>query len=123
MSIDSNYSITHLFFTKTVTIIANKQSFEMQIPTLHDFYTNSHLNGAYHMWTSSLKSVQKMYVLPLKTSYDIFAIMVFNLGQYDRYREIANNMRNSLLQILPQAQIDMSQHQLRIGKVIMTPEI
>lgn len=49
MPIDSNYSITHLFFTKTVTIIADKQSFEMQVPTLHDFYTDNCLNGAYHM--------------------------------------------------------------------------
>ena len=64
-----------------------------------------------------------MYVLPLKTPYDIFSIMVFDLGKYDRYRELANNMRESLLKILPQAQIDMVQHQVQIGKVTMTPEI
>lgn len=64
-----------------------------------------------------------MYVLPLKTPYDIFSIMVFDLGKYDRYRELANNMRESLLKILPQAQIDMAQHQVQIGKVTMTPEI
>lgn len=67
--------------------------------------------------------MQKMYVLPLKTPYDIFSIMVFDLGKYDRYRELANNMRESLLKILPQAQIDMVQHQVQIGKVTMTPEI
>lgn len=49
MPIDSNYSITRLFFTKAVTVIADKQSFELQVPTLLDFYTDSHLNGVYHM--------------------------------------------------------------------------
>lgn len=123
MPIDSNYSITHLFFTKSITVIADKKSFTLQVPTLSDFYTDSQLNGVYHMWTSSIKSVQKMYVLPLKTPYDIFSIMVFDLGKYDRYRELANNMRESLLKILPQAQIDMANHQVQIGKVTMTPEI
>ena len=49
MPIDSNYSITHLFFTKSITVIADKKSFILQVPTLSDFYTDSQLNGVYHM--------------------------------------------------------------------------
>lgn len=49
--------------------------------------------------------------------------MIFDLGRYDKYRVLANNMRDTLVKILPQAQIDMSSHQIKIDSVTMTLEI
>lgn len=123
MKLSSNYSVTRLFIDKTVTIVADTYSVQVAIPSLHDFYTDEVLNSMYHLWTSPIDKIQQLYITPIKSSFQALETMIFELGRYDRYRTIANNMRIVLSKLLPQAQIDMSAHQIKIGKMTMTSEI
>jgi hypothetical protein len=49
--------------------------------------------------------------------------MIFEYGQYSKYRDIANKMRKVLLQFLPEANIDMSQKKITLGNLTMNSEI
>ena len=49
--------------------------------------------------------------------------MIFEYGQYGRYRDIANKMREVLSLILPQVNIDMVNKIITVNDITITSEI
>ena len=53
MKINDNFSITRLFITKKVTIfLEDKNSFDIQLYSIKDYYENDDLNAIYHLANS-----------------------------------------------------------------------
>ena len=123
MKILDNYSITRLFISKDINIYCDNHIILLRVPTIKDFYTNLDLNSIYHMWTSSLEDLQKLFFTPITDSFNALQTMVFEYGQYDRYRTIANKMREVLMWLIPEINIDMKQKNFSVNGLIITSEI
>lgn len=123
MNFTNNFSVTKLFISKDLTVSADNQSFIVRAPSIRDFYENSDLNSVFHLWTSPLVEIQKLYFTPVLNSFDALTTMIFDYGKFDKYRTIANKMREVLPMILPQIQIDMIQRNLSLNGLIINAEI
>lgn len=123
MKFDNNYSISKLFMGKDITVYADGKPFIVMAHSVKDFYDNPDLNSVYHLWTSSLSSIQKLYFTEVKDSFDAMTTMIFEYGQYGKYRDIANKMRAVLPLFLPQVNIDMTQKEIKVNNITMTSEI
>lgn len=123
MKLNNNFSITKLFMGKDIIVYVDNNSFIVRAHSVKDFYENADLNSVYHLWTSSLNDIQKLYFTEVKDSYSALATMIFDYGIFDRYRSIANKMREALKSFLPQVDIDMSQKIIKVNNITMTSEI
>ena len=123
MKIESNYSISKLFISKDITVFIEGKSFIIKVYSVKDFYDNADLNSVYHLWTSSISDLQKLYFTKIKDNYEAITTMIFDYGQYSRYRDIANKMRDVLSLILPQVNIDMTQKVISVNGITITSEI
>ena len=74
---------------KDITVYADNKPFVVKVHSIKEFYENPDLNSVYHLWTSSLSSIQKLYFTEVKDSFDAMTTMIFEYGQYNRYRIIA----------------------------------
>lgn len=125
MNIIDNFSINRLFINKavTITLVDYKKSFIVNLFSVKEFHTNNDLNAIYHLITSNLSKVQSIYLKQLNSSYDIVTQMIFELGMYSKYNDIANKMRNILKLIIPNINIDMLNHTITIDDITITDEI
>lgn len=124
MKINDNFSITRLFITKKVTIfLEDKNSFDIQLYSIKDYYENDDLNAIYHLLTTDLKKTQSIYLKQLNSQYDIVTQMIFELGMYSKYNNIANKMRKVLKLFIPNIEIDMANHIISVDGTIITDEI
>ena len=123
MTFNNNFSISKLFMGKDITVYADNKPFIIRVHSIKEFYENPDLNSVYHLWTSSLSSIQKLYFTEVKDSFDAMTTMIFEYGQYGKYRDIANKMRAILPLFLPQVNIDMTQKEIKVNDITMTSEI
>ena len=123
MQIINNFSITRLFITKTIDISIDGVTINMRIPTIKEFYTNNDFNSVFHLWTMPIADLQKLFFTPINTSYEALTTMIFEYGQYARYRLIANGMRDALKFIFTDINIDMVEKKLKIGDITIDEEI
>lgn len=124
MVFENNFSITNLFIEKYITVaVNNQQTFKIHTPTIREFNLNPGYAQAYRLWIMSIKELQKFYIVPINNHFEALCIMIFNLGMYDHYRTIANNMMDTLKFILPNVNIDMSQKTISVNGLTLTDEI
>lgn len=123
MVFTNNFSVTKLFMSKDVTVYADGDSFIVRTHSVKDFYEDPELNSVFHLWTTSLTNIQKLYFTPVADSFDALKTMIFDYGKYDKYRDIANKMRNILPQFLPQIVINMAHHEFVVNGLTITSEI
>lgn len=123
MKFDNNFSVTKLFISKNIIVYADGIPIQIVAHSIREFYDDVDLNSVYHLWTTSLSSIQKLYFTQIKDSFEALTTMIFEYGQYSKYRDIANKMRKVLLQFLPEANIDMSQKKITLGNLTMNSEI
>ena len=123
MIFNNNFSISKLFMGKDITVYADNNPFIVKVHSIKEFYENPDLNSVYHLWTSPLSIIQKLYFTEVKDSFDAMTTMIFEYGQYGKYRDIANKMREVLPLFLPQVNIDMTQKEIKVNGITMTSEI
>lgn len=123
MKITDNYSITTLFITKNINIYCDNKIIKLNVPTIKDLYTNLDLNSIYHIWTSSFEDLQKLYFTPITDCFNAIETMIFEYGQYNRYRIIATKMREVLVWLIPNINIDMKSKILSVDGLTITSEI
>lgn len=123
MKITDNYSITTLFITKNINIYCDNKIIKLNVPTIKDLYTNLDLNSIYHIWTSSFEDLQKLYFTPITDYFHALETMIFEYGQYNRYRIIATKMREVLVWLIPNINIDMKLKTLSVDGLTITSEI
>lgn len=123
MKFDNNYSITKLFISKDITVYADGHPFLIRVHSIKDFYENLDLNSVYHLWTTSISDIQKLYFTKVQDSYHAVYTMIFEYGQYGKYRDIANKMREIFPLFLPQVEIDMLNKQINVNGLTITSEI
>lgn len=123
MTIKDNYSLSRLFITKEINIFVDDKMFSLKLKTLKDFYIDNTWNSIYHIWTGSITSTQKMFVVPIKSHWDKITTVLFNLGQYDKYREIYDTFIRYITELIPGIEIQISQKLLTVNGITITEEI
>lgn len=123
MSIEVDFNITRLFIDKKVLININKQNMlAVQCPPIREYYTNTAWNAMYHLWTTEETNFQQL-PYQVKTPFDIVTILLFELGQYDQFRVLANICVDALKMIFDEVVINYSKKQILVGNVTITTEI
>ena len=123
MTIKDNYSLSRLFITKDINIFVDDKMFSLKLKTLKDFYIDNTWNSIYHIWKGSITSTQKMFVVPIKSHWDKITTVLFNLGQYDKYREIYDTFIRYIKELIPGIEIQISQKLLTVNGITITEEI
>lgn len=125
MEITSNYSITRLFLTKEVEISIDKiNSFKLILKPIKDLFSDKDWNVTYHMWAMSAKSLQKALYLNEEqnfTSLQILEILLFDLGKYDKFRNIYTMFKKELEELIPN--IQFKDKHLKVNDVTITDDI
>ena len=123
MTIKDNYSLSRLFITKDINIFVDDKMFSLKLKTLKDFYIDNTWNSIYHIWTGPISSTQKMFIVPIQSHWDKITTVLFNLGQYDKYREIYNTFIRYIKELIPGIEIQISQKILTVNGITITEEI
>lgn len=123
MIIKDNYSLSRLFITKDITIFIDNDSFTLRLKPVREWYEDSNWNSTYHLWTAPVNKVQPMFIFPIKTHWDKITAILFQLGMYDKYREIYQLFEKYLKQILPEIEIDMPNKEVKVNSITITEEI
>ena len=84
MTFNNNFSISKLFMGKDITVYADNKPFIVKVHSIKEFYENPDLNSVYHLWISSLSSIQKLYFTEVKDSFDAMTTMIFEYGKYGK---------------------------------------
>ena len=127
MTLENNFSITRLFVTKDVDIVIKEELKEEKRITIHlrtirDFYEDNDWNIALNILTKNA-----MYkVLKTKEKISNFAglkLILFNLGQYDKFRRLYTILIEQFNKIFIGFQTDINTQEIKIQNVTITEEI
>ena len=123
MTIKSNYSITHLFASKEVTIYVDNQHFTLKIPVLRDLYQDVKWNNVFFLWTRPISESAKYYYKPITNALDMIKLIVFDAIQYVEFFELNESFRYYLDKLIPNIEYDYDNQELKVGDIIITPDI
>lgn len=126
--ITDNYSISRFFITKEVVITIDKKDFiKMKLKTVRDFFEDSLWNGIYHMWTQDIDEWHKMFPpstrSTLSTEYDYIKFIVFDLGIYKQYRDIADTIQKYFQELFEDVDFNFTEKEIIINGVTITSQI
>ena len=125
MSITDDYSISHLFMEKKVTIFDNKKPIlTVNLKTIRDFFTDRNWNGVYHILVSDRKEWLSMFSnVELEEPFEYLKLLVFHLGQYKQYSDLVNSIVKYLGETIDNLHFDFKEKTLRANGVTITPQI
>lgn len=127
MYITDNYSISRFFIVKEVVITIDKKDFiKMKLKTVRDFFEDNLWNGIYHMWTQDIDEWHKMFQSAqssLSTEYDYIKFIVFELGAYKQYRDIADTIQKYFQELFENVDFNFTEKEIIINGVTITSQI
>lgn len=126
MELNSDFSISRLFFTKDVTITADGKQLIMHLKTIKDIFTDLDWCRFYGFISKKAdendsKNIYKL--LDIQDSYALIKMILFDLGQYEQFRKFYDIIKYGLESLFVNIQYDMLSKQIIIQDVIITPEI
>lgn len=125
--ITDNYSISRFFIVKEVVITIDKKDFiKMKLKTVRDFFEDNLWNGIYHMWTQDIDEWHKMFQSArssLSTEYDYIKFIVFELGAYKQYRDIADTIQKYFQELFENVDFNFTEKEIIINGVTITSQI
>ena len=125
MSITDDYSISHLFMEKKVTIFDDKKPIlTVNLKTIRDFFTDRSWNGVYHILVSDRKEWLSMFSnVELEEPFEYLKLLVFHLGQYKQYSDLVNSIIKYLGETIDNLHFDFKEKMLIANGVTITPQI
>ena len=125
MSITDDYSISHLFMEKKVTIFNDKKPIlTVNLKTIRDFFTDRSWNGVYHILVSDRKEWLSMFSnVELEEPFEYLKLLVFHLGQYKQYSDLVNSIIKYLGETIDNLHFDFKEKMLIANGVTITPQI
>lgn len=125
---ESDFSITKLFITKTLTIYIDEKDinkkFHLNLKVMKDFYEDHDWNLFYHLFILHPETLHKAFGLETdeqKTSWDYVKLILFVLGIYDKFSSLYTILRNTLISLLPE--IEIGAQTILVNGITMTEEI
>lgn len=125
---DSDFSITKLFLTKTLTIYTDpkdtSKKFHLQLKVMKDFYEDHDWNLFYQLFILKPESLHKAFGFDenvQKTSWDYVQLILFVLGMYDKFSYLYTILRKTLESLFPE--INIEGQAITVNGIIMTEEI
>ena len=123
MVIKDNFSIFNLFLDKNVKISIDKQSFRVHLPTIREFSTHDKINAVYHMWTMPSEKIKASNPFHREGSFAFVHDIIFNVGQYKEYSEVAKNFKEILEFFIPGVVLDYQNKKIIVDSITITEEI
>lgn len=123
MVIKDNFSIFNLFLDKNVKIFIDKQSFRVHLPTIREFSTHDKINAVYHMWTMPSEKIKASNPFHREGSFAFVHDIIFNVGQYKEYSEVAKNFKEMLEFFVPGVVLDYQNKKIIVDSITITEEI
>ena len=123
MVIRDNFNIFNLFLDKKVKIYIDEKTLYVRVPTIREFSSIDQINAVYHMWI--LPSDKLETIIPIKSnnSLEFVKNVLFQLGMYKEFSNIANLFKISLNFYIPNIEIDYKNKQLIVDDITITEEI
>ena len=126
MIIESNYSITRLFASKEIEVTVDKtKHFKLITRPVIDLFQNKDWNICYHIISGTSKDFKK--VLPFQeeelTPYSFIIKLLFEFGQYNKYKELYTSIVEQLKIVLPEIKITASKEDFSVNGITITDEI
>lgn len=126
MTITSDYSLTKLFVVKEINIsVDSKYNFKMKVKRIRDFFEDTSWNGVYHLWTLTVSKWKEMLKIELNSEFDYIKFIIFELGKYRQYADIADSFVKYLQQIFPNIRFEYAKKNqgIYINDLSITSEI
>ena len=125
---DSDFSITKLFLTKTVTVYTDEKDttkkFHINLKVMKDFYEDHDWNLFYHLFILHPETLHKAFGFEedeQKTSWDYLKLILFMLGMYDKFSFLYTILQNTLKSLMPE--IEIGTQTITVNGITMTEEI
>ena len=134
LRIHDNYSITGSFISKQVNIIVedineeNKivsyDKFTIVLQPCKAFYLNEKWSTLYNLFRMDKAELQKLIIEPIESTFQALEKILFKLSfVWDRYRQWADIIRETLPIIIPDIKIDFKKQIIKIDNLIINDEI
>ncbi len=123
MVLNSDYSITKLFFSKQINISADDKTIQINIPTIKDIFTDSQWSMFYHLITNIKANSQLYSVVKLDNSFDLVKLIIFELGQFSQFTTFYNVCRYGLAKLFTKFNLNSAEKSFESGDVTITREI
>lgn len=122
MEFKVDFNITRLFIDKKALLSIDQQTILIYCPAIREYYVNIGWNAIYHLWTTPENDFNKL-PYQVQTPFDIVYILLFELGKYDQFKQLANFCAEALQLVLPDINIDYSHKKIAVKGVTITTEI
>lgn len=128
MIVSSNYNLSQLFISKTVTIYIkeSKESFETKhfdiiLPTLRDFMLNNDLRLAFDIVTTS--RLNEIFHQDEMSSLSVLQMLLLHVGKFDKFRYLYDVCINQLSKIIPGFTANFNNAELKVNDITITDDI
>lgn len=125
-----NFSITHLFLEKKVTInviesetSADVGKFTLVLPTVRELLSDEQCGSFFYFLTADNNKLSEMLTFTGRNSLGFFTTLICAFGPFDAFRVVADNFRNALQNFIPELTIDFKSKSFKIGSLTITEEI
>ena len=117
MTIKDDFDIIKLFMNKNITVSVGVQSFIVHVPTVTEFMTDKEINSCFTLWTMSKQKLKSTTNFDYENSFSFVQDIVFNLGKYIEFEEIANSFTKALKFYIPEIEFDYAKKILVVNGI------
>lgn len=125
MELNSDFSISKLFFSKDINISADGDNIVLHLKTIREIFTDLEWGRFYSIISQKAdESKKNIYtLLKISDSFALLRMILFTLGQYEQFRKFYDIFMYGLNEMFSKVEIDNAAQTIKIDDVIMTAEI
>lgn len=125
MKITDNFNITTLFLRKEVIMtIEGQGNITIHAKTVRNFFEDFSWNSVYKLWTMPINEWHTMFKgIKFDTTYEYIQFLVFQIGHYKQYWDIATSIQKYFNEIFDNTTIDFHNKTIEINGITLTSEI
>ena len=126
---ESDFNITKLFLTKTLTIYPvennNQLYFHLKLKVMKDFYENHDWNLFYQLFILKPERIKENFkaIIQDGSDFQYILLLLCNLGRYEQFSFLYTILRNNLESLFPEIEIDIEHSLIKVNNITMTDEI
>jgi len=124
MEFKNDFSVTKLFAEKRINVFVDKNLvIEVNAFSARHLIEDSEWGASYNLMILDKVRWQKLLKIDLENSFDYITTMIFQLGCYREYNDIATILRNNIEKVFENTVIDFQAKEIKINDITITSEI
>lgn len=128
MIINSNYNLSQLFISKTVTIYIREseksqeiKQFDVILPTLREFMLSNDLRLAFDIITTS--RLNEIFHQDEMSNLSVLQMLLLHIGKFDKFRHLYDICISQLSKLIPGFTANFNNAELKINDITITDDI